>query len=107
MSDEEINKRVSELENILIGAKNDITKKERCFPTMLVVGVSAPVVIWLAFYFIKPSFVQKQEADGTYSRDNKKVLLYTFIVSLVIWACLYLWSYYQGNSGSIFECFKK
>lgn len=74
--------------------QNISTKK--CFPTLLAVGIVIPFVIWVLFYLIKPSFVQKKSEDGTYQRDTKKVFLWTFIVTLVLWVCLYLWTYCEG-----------
>lgn len=107
MDDSVIKQRIDSLNGLAADVLSGGSTKEKCFPTLLAVGIAAPIVVWLAFYFVKPSFVQKQEADGTYVRDNRKVVMYTFIVSLVVWACLYLWTYCKGYDGNAFTCFKK
>lgn len=106
-SEELLASKIKSLQQMSGEASKNIDKKEKCFPTLLAIGVIAPFVIWAAFHFIKPSFVQKQADDGSYVRDTKKVFTWTFIVSIVLWICLYLWTYCKGYDKAAFLCSKK
>jgi hypothetical protein len=86
---------------------SSIAGKEKCFPTLLAVGIVIPFVIWVLFYLIKPSFVQKKAENGTYQRDMKKVFLWTFIITLILWVCLYLWTYCDGYDKIAVLCSRK
>lgn len=99
--------RVAALRKLADDTAKKINGKEKCIPTLLIIAVIAPFIIWAMFYFTKPSFVQKKNADGSYQRDNKKVFMWTFIIALVVWACLYLWTYCQGYDKNAFTCFRK
>ena len=81
------------------------TEKGKCFSTMTIcVAVVIPLFVWAILYFAQPSFVQTK--DGIkYTRSNKKVLLWTTVLTLLIWTCIYAYTYYKNNS-SMF-CFKK
>lgn len=106
-SDDFFKQRTEDLTNLVNSQSSHIESKEKCFPTLLAVGAVVPFVVWAAFYFIKPSFVQQKNSDGTFSRNNKKVLMWTFIVTLVLWACLYLWTYCKGYDSIASICSKK
>lgn len=69
-----------------------------CFPTFLVIGALVPIVLFLALYFMQPSFVQTKDDDG-FARSNKKVVMWTIGATLLIWAGMYLFTYCQGYSG--------
>ncbi len=72
-----------------------IGKKEKCFPTMTVIGVAAPFVVALALYLIQPSFVQVQDGDK-YVKDNKKFAMWTGIFTVAIWFFMFLYTYCSG-----------
>jgi|688.fasta_scaffold26078_2 heme/copper-type cytochrome/quinol oxidase subunit 2 len=95
------------LSSVLQDTKASVDGKEKCFPTLLAVGIVIPIVIWILFYFIKPSFVQKKTDSGTYQRDMKKVFLWTFIITLILWVCLYLWTYCDGYDKFAVLCSRK
>lgn len=80
------------------------TTKGKCFSAMTIVGVIIPILIWLTLYFVQPSFVQTK-IGPKYIRNNKKVLCWTLVLTLLIWACMYAFTYYKNNK-SMF-CFKK
>jgi len=105
--DNEFAKRTKSLIDVVNSTKKNIDSKEKCFPTLLIVGIVAPFIVWALFYFIKPSFVQKKAADGTYQRDSRKLFMWTFIVTLVLWACLYLWTYCKGYDRFASVCSRK
>lgn len=107
ISEESLSSKIDQLTKMTKSTSENIKGKEKCFPTLLIVGIITPIIIWMLFYFIRPSFVQKKNTDGTYTRDNKKVLLWTFIISVVVWVCLYLWTYCKGYDKNAFTCFKK
>jgi len=106
-SDVQLGPKIAELNRLTNDTAKNIKGKEKCIPTLLIVAVVTPFIIWALFYFIKPSFVQKKNSDGSYQKDNKKVFIWGFVVTLVIWACLYLWTYCQGYDKNAFLCNRK
>src|SRR5690348_15878779 len=66
-----------------------------CFPTMIIVAIAIPIVLWLLLYFVSPSFVQVKDGSS-FVRSNKKVVMWTFGLSVVLWLGLWLFTYCQG-----------
>ena len=60
-----------------------------CVPTLLVIGSVVPVVVWFAFYFIKPSFITYTDSSGEDVICPKKISLWVIGVTIVLWAGLY------------------
>ena len=80
----------------LAGAR--ITKKKKCIPTLLIVGMVIPFIVWLVLYALQPSFVQKKQGSK-YVRDNMKIFQWTLIVSVIFWVALYLYNYCYSMKG--------
>lgn len=96
-------KKTEILERQLNGVRGGAAKKEKCIPTMLIAGVAAPFVVGLVLYFVQPSFVQKKEG-GKYIRDKKKILMWTTIVTFVLWIAMYLFTYCSGYNSKSMMC---
>lgn len=75
-----------------------ITKKKKCVPTLLIVGMAIPFIIWLVLYALQPSFVQKKQGSK-YVRDNMKIFQWTLLVSVIFWIALYLFSFCSSQKG--------
>lgn len=105
--DDTFKSKINDLTKVTNDTAKKLGEKEKCIPTLLIVAVIVPFVIWALFYFIKPSFVQKKNPNGSYERDNKKVFMWGFVVTLVVWVCLYLWTYCQGYDKNAFLCKRK
>jgi len=80
----------------LAGAR--ITKKKKCIPTLLIVGMVIPFIVWLVLYALQPSFVQKKQGSK-YVRDNMKIFQWTLLVSVIFWVALYLYSFCSSLRG--------
>jgi len=80
----------------LTGAR--ITRKKKCIPTLLIVGMAIPFVVWLVLYALQPSFVQKKQGSK-YVRDNMKVFQWTLLVSVIFWVALFLFSHCRSIQG--------
>jgi len=91
--------RVSELSEKLKNATQKLSDKEKCIPTMLIAAVIVPILVWILLYFLKPKFVQKQEG-GKFVRDGTKVFYWTVLATVVVWICMYLFTYCQGYTGA-------
>ena len=102
---EKLNKYIKELGSRVDAHKNKIMKKEKCLPMMLIAGIIAPVIIWLALYFIQPNFVQTKEGDA-HTRSNKKVFYWSALITVLIWVGMYLWSWCQGYANISMLCSK-
>ena len=68
-----------------------------CMPKTLIVGIVAPLLIFLVLFFWAPGLVQKKEGEKS-RRDGKKVFGWTVGLTLLVWAGLCGYSqYYSGN----------
>ena len=106
MAESKFEKRVAELQNSIDNANSGVSKKERCIPTMVIAGVIVPFLVIPMLYFLKPSFVQKQEGDK-YIRNNTKVFCWGTVFTVLIWVCMYLFSYCRGYSKMGMLCSRK
>ncbi len=75
-----------------------IARKKKCIPTLLIVGMTIPFIVWLVLYALQPSFVQKKQGSK-YVRDNMKIFQWTILVSVIFWVALYLFSFCQSQKG--------
>lgn len=66
-----------------------------CFPTVLVSAILTPVIVWVILYFLQPNFVRRQEGNASL-QDNSKVLVYTIIITAIIYAVGFGVSYFAG-----------
>ena len=103
---EKFEKTLNELTKSIEGVKKSASSKEKCFPTMIVLGVLAPILVWILLYFLQPSFVQKREGDE-YTRNSTKVFYWTVLITLIIWVALYLFSFCSGNKNMQMFCTKR
>ena len=87
--------QIEDLEKHLEKERMSIVSKETCFPTMLILGVLAPIIIWVILFFIQPRFVQDKEGNRQV-RSNTKVFYWTVIFTLLVWIGMYLWTWCKG-----------
>lgn len=57
--------------------------------TVLVMLILVPVVVWIFLILIKPSFVVDTNSDGTVTLRQDKVVLWTLIISVIVWVIIY------------------
>lgn len=88
--------KVQALQNELKRAESSLGP-EKCIPMTSIAAAVAPVLFFLALYFITPGFVRRSEG-GKEVRDMKKVFMWTVILTLVSWGGMYLFTYYQSAS---------
>lgn len=74
-----------------------ITRKKKCIPTLLIVGLAIPFIIWLVLYALQPSFVQKKQGSK-YVRDTMKIFQWVILISVIFWIALYLFSFCSRSS---------
>ena len=74
-----------------------ITRKKKCIPTLLIVGLAIPFIVWLVLYALQPSFVQKKQGSK-YVRDNMKIFQWCILISVIFWCALFLFSFCRGAS---------
>lgn len=75
----------------------EITTQNSCISTLTIIAIAAPFVVWILLYLVKPSFV-KNELD---EKSTKKMITWTIIFTVVIWAVLFGYSYFTGNVGTL------
>ena len=104
-SDAAFEQKIKELQERIDSSSKRVSKeerKEKCMPIVLGIGIVAPILIWLALYFLKPGFVRKKEegAGGKEVRDGKLVFWWSVLLTLLVWGALYLYTYFDGYGGS-------
>jgi len=57
--------------------------------TVLVMLILVPVVVWIFLILIKPTFVVDKNSDGTVTLRQDKVVLWTLIISVIVWVIVY------------------
>ena len=72
-------------------ASERINRKKKCLPTLLIVGMTIPFIIWLVLYALQPSFVQKKQGSK-YIRDNMKIFRWVILISVIFWIALFLFN---------------
>lgn len=95
--------KVEQLENLLGEHQSKVQSKQKCLPTMMIAGAITPVILFLLFFFIKPSFVQVKEGNK-FVRSGKKVFMYTIVLTLVTWLGMYLFTYCRGYNRASMLC---
>ena len=90
--------KIAELETRL----SECSKKVKCAdaPCMspqVIICLVAPILIFLALYFLKPSFVQRSDG-GKAQRNTKKVFLFTLLFTAIIWGLVYCYNRATGSS---------
>jgi len=64
---------------------------------LIAIGIAVPIVIGGILFFVQPKFVQSQSQGGKYVRSNTKVILWTTVMTLLIWAAIYGYIYFSKN----------
>lgn len=62
-------------------------------------SIAAPIVIFLALYFLSPGFVKVKNGKKDV-RSFKKVIIWSFLISTVAWASIYGYSQYSNGGAS-------
>lgn len=104
MSDK-LTEREDDLKKLMADTQSDIESYEKLtddksktkISKTLIVSILAPIIVFILLYVIQPSFVESEDDSGTIERDNRKVLLWTLGVSVIIWICLYLFKYCKSK----------
>ena len=79
----------------------------QCFPTALVCAIITPIVIWLILYFTQPYFVRKYDRNGASLQDNSKVLIWTAVITVVLYAIAWGVAWFSGYNVSSILCLVK
>lgn len=95
--------KIERLQASLDEKTKSVSAKEKCFPTLLVTGIAVPFLLFIILFFLKPSFVQKQEGNK-YVRDHRKIFFYSMALTLLVWLGMYLYSYCIGYSNAGMVC---
>ena len=95
--------KVQQLQAELEKAKAALSS-ETCTPLTTIIAVVTPVVIFLALFFVTPSFVTVDD-EGKPVRNIKKVFMWTVGLTLVVWAGLYGYTRYTSG-GQTQACVK-
>jgi hypothetical protein len=96
--------KVQDLEAAVANASSKVAITERsCVPTLMIVGLVAPLLLFLIFFFLQPSFVQRKEGS-TSKRDGKKVFFWTLGLTLVLWLGMYIFSWCKGYANTAMLC---
>ena len=99
----EFAKKVQALEDSISNAQTKSLSVEACLPTLVIIGIIAPLIVFLVLFFVAPRFVKKK--DGIKSvRSSRKVFLGTVIATLLIWSGLYVYAYMSGGVGTGMVC---
>lgn len=104
MSSSDFRDKVRQLEAELTKAQNSINSESCISGTTILVTVS-PIVIALALYLIRPWFVEEKDGDKS-ERSLKKTVMWTVILTLVTWGCIYGYSVYTNGAASTLICKK-
>ena len=91
---------MKQLEAELNKVDEKMSGKEKCFPTLMVVGGAIPVVVFLALWFMSPSMVMVDEG-GRKVRSKQKVFMWTVGITAVLWALLYGYKRYSGTDSQV------
>lgn len=68
-------------------------QSDTSFSWSMIIAAVLPIVLFVALYFISPSFVKNKEG-GKEVRSTGKVFAWTALVTIIIWACLYCYNLY-------------
>jgi predicted secreted protein len=75
---------------------------ESSMSTMTMVGIAIPFIIAIGLYLASPSWIHSQDEDDKNAPAAfswAKLLMYTGIFTLIIWGCMYGFTYTSMYSG--------
>jgi amino acid transporter len=93
--------KVKQLESELQQAMSTVNthNSESCLSMTMIIGCAVPIIVFLGFYVASPSIVtEENEETGKPERSLKKVLLWTTLITLIMWSCIYGYNAYKGGS---------
>lgn len=92
--------RVRQLEQELQQATATLNS-ESCMSMTMMISAAVPVVVFLGLYLAAPSvgFLSEDEG-GEQKRSMKKVLMWTTLITAVVWGCIYGYNAYKGSNGT-------
>lgn len=96
MSSLDFREKVKQLESELAKAQTSCAASSFISGT-IILAVTAPIVVFLALYIIKPSFVEEED-NGKTKRSIKKVLMWTVAITMAAWGCIYGYSVYTSGA---------
>lgn len=97
--------KVAELQKSLEEGAQKTGKIEKCFPTLMVVGIAIPFLMLILLFFLQPSFVQRQEGDKMV-RDGRRIFYWTVAMTLIAWFGMYMYTYCTGYNATSMLCSK-
>lgn len=105
MSDKLV-EREDDLKKLMVETQSDIDSYEKLtnekqsskISKTLIAAILSPIIIFILLYVIQPSFVESKDDSGTVERDNRKILLWTIGVSIVVWVSLYLFKFCKKSN---------
>jgi hypothetical protein len=68
---------------------------ETCMSKSILIAIAAPILIFIALYVVSPSFVNSKY-DGKEERSIFKVIMYTVLLSMLVWGGIYGYNLYMG-----------
>ena len=91
--------KLAEMRNSVENIRNAIGEKspsvKSCIPVTMMVAIAVPFLLLILLYAIQPSFVQKKDGKK-YVRSGGKVILWTIILTAVVWLGMYLFTFCKG-----------
>ena len=73
-----------------------------CTPTLLVIAILTPFLLWILLYMTQPAFVQKQEGYRKV-RDKYKIFVWTLFITIIVWIILFF-VFKNTKGGLSFTC---
>lgn len=107
--EEQISKLEKEVANISDGGSSfsaSLTKGN----ILIICGALTPFIIAILLYSIRPKFVLQQVTPTTPGSkppiNHKKVWQWALGISIVIWICMFVYSFYGSSIGSLISSSK-
>jgi len=103
--------RSDSLQKLMADTESDIDSYEKLtseknkslnkyFSKTVIAAILTPIIIYILLYFIQPSFVESEDDSGSVEKDNRKVILWTIGVSVVVWICIYLFKFCKNKKSN-------
>jgi len=95
LSSTDFHEKVEQLQEELSKAQTSLTAEKKCIPVNMIAAGATPFLICTVLFFLSPKFVKVRDGDK-YNRSMKKVLTWTILLSILVWVCIYLFTYYKS-----------
>lgn len=99
MSQNQFREKIKQLQQELSKCEKTLDS-EGGISMMTICAAVIPVLLFIVFYFLQPSFVQEKES-GKPVRSLKKIFIWTAALTIVVWIGMYIFtqtSMYQGGA---------